>query len=192
MGRLAYEPFGKRRFAAGTDDPNNSITPANTERGFTNHEHIDELGLMHMNGRVYDPTIGRFMSADFKIPDPSDLQSYNRYSYVFNRPLVLTDSDGHCGFICVAIWVAVTAEVAHQVGIIDTSTTRTIQGIAIGAALAPVSGGLSFAGGGFGQAMVAGFAGGFVGGNFNVEAGLYGAATAGLFYWAGQLAEVGL
>jgi RHS repeat-associated protein len=40
------------------------IIPALTNRGFTGYEHIDEMGLIHMNGRVYDPQIGRFLSAD--------------------------------------------------------------------------------------------------------------------------------
>jgi RHS repeat-associated protein len=45
-------------------DPLPPIIPALTNRGFTGHEHIDEMGLIHMNGRVYDPQIGRFLSAD--------------------------------------------------------------------------------------------------------------------------------
>ena len=49
-------------------------------RGFTGHEHIDEMGFIHMNGRVYDPSIGRFLSADSNIQAPYSTQSYNRYS----------------------------------------------------------------------------------------------------------------
>lgn len=93
--RLAYEPFGKRRFASGSDDPNNTIVPQNTDRGYTNHEHLDELTLVHMNGRVYDPVVGRFMSADPQIQDPMNLQSYNRYAYVMNNPLMYTDPTGY-------------------------------------------------------------------------------------------------
>lgn len=93
--RLAYEPFGKRRFATGSDDPNNTIVPQNTDRGYTNHEHLDELTLVHMNGRVYDPVVGRFMSADPQIQDPMNLQSYNRYAYVMNNPLMYTDPSGY-------------------------------------------------------------------------------------------------
>jgi RHS repeat-associated protein len=52
---------------------------------FTGHEHIDEMGLIHMNGRVYDPQIGRFLSADPYIQSPYNTQSYNRYSYVMNN-----------------------------------------------------------------------------------------------------------
>lgn len=97
--RMAYEPFGKRRAPAGIIDTNNTIVGKLTDRGFTNHEHLDELGLIHMNGRVYDPAIGRFMSADPSVPYPTNIQSYNRYSYVRNNPLVMIDPSGFCDTI---------------------------------------------------------------------------------------------
>ncbi len=50
------------------------------------HEHLDEVGIIHMNGRIYDPLIGRFMSADPYIQAPTNLKTFNRYSYVWNNP----------------------------------------------------------------------------------------------------------
>jgi len=47
-----------------------------------------------MNGRVYDPLVARFLSADPLIQDPEHSQSYNRYSYVWNNPTNLTDPTG--------------------------------------------------------------------------------------------------
>lgn len=47
-----------------------------------------------MNGRIYDPLLGRFLSADLVVQAPANLQSYNRYSYVMNRPLTMTDPTG--------------------------------------------------------------------------------------------------
>ena len=47
-----------------------------------------------MNGRIYDPLLGRFLSADLVVQAPGSLQSYNRYSYVLNNPLTLTDPTG--------------------------------------------------------------------------------------------------
>lgn len=47
-----------------------------------------------MNGRIYDPLLGRFLSADILVDDVADLQGYNRYSYVKNRPLSLVDKTG--------------------------------------------------------------------------------------------------
>ena len=49
-----------------------------------------------MNGRVYDPVIGRFLSADPFVQAPYFSQSYNRYSYVMNNPLGGTDPSGYC------------------------------------------------------------------------------------------------
>lgn len=70
-----------------------------TRRGLTGQEHLDNLALIHLNGRVYDPFAARFISADPFIPDPLDTQSYNRYSYVNNRALSFTDPSGFhpCG-----------------------------------------------------------------------------------------------
>ena len=97
--RLAYDPWGKRRFASGTNtgkaDTLDAITGQTIDRGFTMHEHIDEMGIINMNGRIYDPLIGRFMSADPYIQAPDDLQSHNRYAYVMNNPLNLTDPSGY-------------------------------------------------------------------------------------------------
>ncbi len=66
-----------------------------TNRGFTGHEHFDQVGIIHMNGRIYDPTIGRFLQADPIIQDPYNTQSLNRYSYVMNNPLSFTDPSGY-------------------------------------------------------------------------------------------------
>ncbi|MBT8420276.1 MAG: hypothetical protein KJO08_05370 [Gammaproteobacteria bacterium] len=95
--RMSYEAFGQRRAGdwRGADDPLTGIVlPVFTNRGFTGHEHVDEMGLIHMNGRVYDPQLGRFLSADPNIQSPHASQSYNRYSYVLNNPLKYTDPSG--------------------------------------------------------------------------------------------------
>ena len=48
-------------------------------RGFTGHEHLDSVSLIHMNGRVYDPVLGRFLSADPTVQFPDSTQGLNRY-----------------------------------------------------------------------------------------------------------------
>lgn len=48
-----------------------------------------------MNGRIYDPLVGRFFSPDPYIQDGENLQSYNQYSYVYNNPLKYTDPSGY-------------------------------------------------------------------------------------------------
>ncbi|CAC9628195.1 hypothetical protein [uncultured Gammaproteobacteria bacterium] len=93
--RMAYTAFGQRRQGDGrASDPLLPIIPALTNRGFTGHEHIDEMGFIHMNGRVYDPSIGRFLSADPTIQHPYNTQDYNRYSYTTNNPLKYVDMNG--------------------------------------------------------------------------------------------------
>nr|WP_308736825.1 SpvB/TcaC N-terminal domain-containing protein [Shewanella baltica] len=64
-------------------------------RGFTDHEHLNEQQLIHMNGRVYDYNLGRFMSVDPFIFDLSSTQSINPYSYILNNPLAGTDPTGY-------------------------------------------------------------------------------------------------
>src|SRR5688572_18089698 len=92
------DSFGKRRDGADWVGPPSSgdwtQIAAATRRGFTGHEHLDNLGLIHMNGRVDDPALRRFIQADPFVPDPLDAQSFNRYSYVRNRPLSSVDPSG--------------------------------------------------------------------------------------------------
>jgi RHS repeat-associated protein len=91
--RLAYDPWGRRRNLDGSDDTAGTIR-SQTNRGFTSHEMIDDVGLINMNARIYDPVLGRFMAADPVTVTPYDAQSLNRYTYVDNRPLSLTDLTG--------------------------------------------------------------------------------------------------
>lgn len=65
-----------------------------TDRGYTSHEHFLELGIIHMNGRLYDPLLRRFLNADEHIQDPENTQNYNKYGYVLNNPLMFNDPSG--------------------------------------------------------------------------------------------------
>ncbi len=66
-----------------------------TQRGYTGHEMLKGVELIHMNGRVYDAEIGRFLQADPFIQTPNNAQNYNRYSYVLNNPMSYTDPSGY-------------------------------------------------------------------------------------------------
>ncbi|MDQ1813289.1 polymorphic toxin-type HINT domain-containing protein [Massilia sp. CCM 9210] len=107
--KLAYDAWGKRRSLTGGTVgqtitgcgalPAGNVTPDCIDgkvdnRGFTGHEMLDQLDLVHMNGRVYDPLVARFLSGDVLIEDPMNGQSYNRYSYVLNNPTNRTDPTG--------------------------------------------------------------------------------------------------
>lgn len=89
----SYDAWGRRR------NPNDwsytGITnPTLTNRGYTGHEHLDRFELINMNGRMYDPYVGRFLSPDAIIQDAGNTQSLNAYSYCFNNPLKYTDPSG--------------------------------------------------------------------------------------------------
>ena len=91
-GHMDYDAFGGRRPILGLTQLDSIIE--SFPRGYTGHEHLDLLGLIHMNGRVYDPKLGRFLSADPFIQFSNNLQSYNRFSYVLNNPMSYTDPSG--------------------------------------------------------------------------------------------------
>jgi len=68
------------------------------DRGYTSHEHFAEVGLIHMNGRLYDPLLRRFLNADENIQDMFNTQNYNKYGYVLNNPLMFNDPSGEYFF----------------------------------------------------------------------------------------------
>ncbi|MFZ5904485.1 MAG: DUF6973 domain-containing protein [Chloroflexota bacterium] len=85
-----YLPFGEVRTI-----PNSPITI--TDFGFTGQRLLDSGmgGIMDYRARFYSPYLNRFTQPDTIIPNPSNPQSWNRYSYVVNRPTGLTDPSGH-------------------------------------------------------------------------------------------------
>ncbi len=94
VDRRSYDAWGKRRNTNGTEAARSSNT-GEVRHGFTGHEELNEAGLVHMNGRVYDPMIGRFLSPDPQVQYPELMQNYNRYSYINNSPLRSTDPSGY-------------------------------------------------------------------------------------------------
>ncbi|MFS8065546.1 MAG: RHS repeat domain-containing protein [Byssovorax sp.] len=89
--RFYHEPFGARISADGSAF---SGTLGDVRFGFTGHISDDDLALVDMKGRIYDPSQRHFISPDPLVPAPANAQSYNRYSYVRNNPLYFTDPSG--------------------------------------------------------------------------------------------------
>lgn len=87
-----YEPFGRRieRYGAPVGGP-----PGELRLGLTGHEHDDDLGLINLKGRIYDPKLKRVLTPDPLVSMPLFDQSYNRYSYVLNDPMNLVDPTGY-------------------------------------------------------------------------------------------------
>ena|GEM_PF-4945251 len=98
---MDFDAWGKRREAERWSEAVpwtanlESQLRTSTTHGYTGHEMAEAVGVIHMNGRLYDPHFGRFLQADPLVQSPQNLQSWNRYSYAFNNPLAYTDPSGH-------------------------------------------------------------------------------------------------
>lgn len=114
---------------------------SNLARGFTGHEMLDDVGLIHMNGRLYDPALGRMCAADPFVQEPELVQNYNRYSYVLNNPLSAVDPSGHFFDLIVAGILALVMSVAVVVKVIVSFAA-----LAVVKAAQFVVGGLGFKG----------------------------------------------
>ena len=95
--RASFAAYGERRASNWQGAPSAGEWQAianTTRRGYTGHEALDNVMLVHMNGRVFDPRIGRFTSADPFIDGSASTQGWNRYGYVHGRTLSATDPSG--------------------------------------------------------------------------------------------------
>lgn len=194
--RLFYDPWGKRRNANGTDATCGTITSSVT-RGFTNQEQMPVGCFVNLNARIYDAKIGRFLSADPIIGDASVPQELNRYAYVLNNPLSLTDPSGLCFLGCfwnsrefrtifaVALVVAFQRwELLPKIGAIlgFSTTSATFAAATNGAILGGLAGGVAtgtLKGAAFG-ALGGGLAAG-LGGPLGTTLGQHVGTTAGNF-----------
>ncbi|GAB4195756.1 MAG: hypothetical protein Tsb002_28520 [Wenzhouxiangellaceae bacterium] len=95
---MSFTAFGSRRTSSDWRFNPSQIQldqiRAVTSKGYSGHEMIDALGIVHMGGRIYDLRLGRFLQADPYVQTPQNSQSLNRYSYVENNPLSYNDPDG--------------------------------------------------------------------------------------------------
>ncbi|MFT4176049.1 MAG: RHS repeat-associated core domain-containing protein [Luteolibacter sp.] len=140
--RQAFDAWGERRDATTGGHYRVTATDAfrtssqNYDRGYTGHEQLDDSGLIHMNGRIYDPELGRFLSPDPFVQVPEYSQNFNRYSYVLNNPLNAIDPSGFS-------WLS---KVFHKVKSWVKENWRTIVVIVVVAVLVIVPGGQAFVG----------------------------------------------
>ena len=63
-------------------------------RGYTGHEHLNDLGLINMNARLYDPLLGRFLAPDPQVSSLETSNAYNRFIYASNNPMMYVDING--------------------------------------------------------------------------------------------------
>ena len=159
-----YDAWGKQTVTTNT---------LNFHRGYTGHEMLPEFGLINMNGRLYDPILGRFHSPDNFVQMPDFSQSFNRYSYCLNNPLKYVDPDGEIAWWVVAAIAGGAFNVAANID--NINNTGDFFGYFGVGALAGVAGGAT-------GGLVIG-TGGILGGTL---AGLVGGATSGFILGAGN------
>ncbi|MBI9038271.1 MAG: hypothetical protein JEY97_09080 [Bacteroidales bacterium] len=112
--RYSFDPRGRRR----NPDTWKNLTYTEIQsedfifdRGYTGHEHLNQFGLVNMNGRLYDPLLGRMLSPDNYIQTSGNYQNFNRYYYALNNPLVYTDPSGEIIWFVPVIYAAVNVGV---------------------------------------------------------------------------------
>ena len=89
-----FDAWGRKRNPSTLDYVGAPSVPVWLYRGYTGHEHLPQFGLINMNGRLYDPVLGRMLSTDNFIHEDAGINGFNRYAYALNNPLKYTDPDG--------------------------------------------------------------------------------------------------
>ena len=148
-------------------------------RGYTGHEHLPEFGVIDMNGRMYDPLLGRFLSPDPYVQMPDYSQNFNRYAYCFNNPLIYTDPSGEFLIEAIIFGAIMNTFMQGASGNINSSgdffkamgigALAGAAGYGAGQLVAGAVGTIGFTGGAL-TGAAGGFAGGFVGGAGNAWA----------------------
>ncbi|MFZ5431612.1 MAG: RHS repeat-associated core domain-containing protein [Bacteroidota bacterium] len=206
QNEYSYDAWGIRRnfsnwsyaVAAQTD-----LLPA---RGFTGHEWLPWFNLYNMNGRLYDPVVGRFLSPDNYVQMPDFSQNFNRYSYCLNNPLKYTDPTGEFWHLIIGAaiggivnWATHGAEFSWEgLGYFGIGAAAGALGAGVGAGISSAMAGGSFGAGFIGSSAAmtattsfatgaaigggAGFSAGFTTGFGN---GLIGGQNFGQALWSG-------
>ncbi len=86
VAQSRYLPYGQERWITGT---------LTTDFGFTGQRADNYTHLIEMGARWYDPQLNRWISADTIVPQASNPQSLNRYTYAYNNPAKYNDPNGH-------------------------------------------------------------------------------------------------
>lgn len=163
---LSYDAWGKRRNPINWEDLSSTTIPNSlTPWGFTGHEHMDMFDIVNMDGRMYDPILGRFLSPDPFVQAPDYTQSLNRYIYCLNNPLSLYDPSGYSWFS--RTWKSlVAAVVGIAVSVVTLGSGTAVGAFLIAGAAGGAAAGLTGAllnGANLGQIAKSTFSGGFWG-----------------------------
>lgn len=175
-----YDAWGKQTV---------SVNTIGLIRGYGGHEMLNEFNLINMNGRVYDPVLGRFLSPDKYVQEGDNSQNYNSYSYCLNNPLKYADPSGNV--FVLDDFIAITAMGAMMGAMNAAMSDKPIwKGALLGAASAAATygiGQLFGVAGSFGHELLRAGAHGLSSGVFNALNGdnfwnglISGAASSGM------------
>jgi RHS repeat-associated protein len=180
--RRSYDAWGRPRRIDNLEynlaSPFGGSNSSFTLRGYTFHEHLEMVGLINMNGRMYDPVLGRILSPDNFVQDATSTQNFNRYSYCLNNPTKYTDPDGNFIIAAILIGAAISGGInIVQQGYKSDWTFKDFNWASLGVSM--LAGGAGAGVGaavGIGVSALIGTTGGAIAGG---AAGLAGGATGG-------------
>ncbi|MDY3488842.1 polymorphic toxin type 23 domain-containing protein [Riemerella anatipestifer] len=179
-GNLTHLKIGEQATITDKNQIKDYLASSNliTDRGYTSHEHLAEVGLIHMNGRLYDPLLRRFLNADENIQDGFNTQNYNKYGYVLNNPLMYNDPSGEIFFF--AILTPILGEVLA--GVVAGAIAGAIVGATSYVLSAVISSNWNW--GGFAKSILMGAISGAISGGMNP--GIFSSAAGTLYRMGGQ------
>ncbi|MDB4289748.1 hypothetical protein N9887_01565 [Flavobacteriaceae bacterium] len=127
---LEHRQFGAwgsvDKFKKGSSELDLDSSTTLLNRGYTGHEHFMSVGLIHMNGRMYDAKLGRFLSPDNYVQEPFKTQSFNRYGYVWSNPLIFTDFSGELSWKSIGDWIKRNSKIITAVATITVAVVVTV------------------------------------------------------------------
>ena len=175
-----FDPWGNRMSYTSWNTPQTQ-TSFTFDRGFTGHEHYDCIRVINANARLYDPVIGRFFSPDPFVQAPDFTQSFNRYSYCLNNPVMYSDPTGEVFGIDDIIAAAALGAIFNAFTQIVAGNVNDVGDFFVAAGIGALSGAAGFAIGNGVNAAIAGgsFASGFVGSSTVSSTGFWAGAGTG-------------
>ena len=126
LQEMSFDAWGERRSPSTwgrlTGAGRTGFDSSRTTRGFTGHEMLDAVGIIHMNGRIHDPRLGMFLQVDSMVQDTGSPSGLNPYAYALGNPLNAVDADGEYATLLVGMIAALSGASAPSLALYVGST----------------------------------------------------------------------
>ena len=126
LQEMSFDAWGERRSPSTwgrlTGAGRTGFDASRTTRGFTGHEMLDAVGIIHMNGRIHDPRLGMFLQVDSMVQDAGSPSGLNPYAYALGNPLNAVDADGEYATLLVGMIAALSGASAPSLALYVGST----------------------------------------------------------------------